>query len=206
MAQGPGLYLITPPSFPARAFATRLAAALDATEVMCVRLDHAGSEDEIRAAADTLRPVCADRGVALVVAEHVALAREHGLDGVHLPFGAAGPVRKARAELGRDAVIGAWGGASRHWGMTAAEAGADYVSLGPVAPGALGDGSRADLELFRWWSEMIETPAVAEGGLSPVDAQLLAPLVDFVALREEVWDAPEGEIAALAAFAAALAG
>ncbi len=204
LAQGPGLYLVTPATFPPRAFAERLGPALDAAEIVCVRLDHAGPEDEIRAAADALRPVCLDRGVSLVVAEHVALAREHGLDGVHLSLGAAGAVRKARAALGADAVIGAWGGASRHWGMTAAEAGADYVSLGPVAPGALGDGSRADLDLFRWWAEMIETPVVAEGGISPTDAAMLAPFVDFIALREEVWDAAEGEVAALAGFTAAV--
>ncbi len=115
-------------------------------------------------------------------------------------------VRTARAEVGPARSVGAWGGASRHWGMTAAEAGADYVALGPVAAGALGDGREADEALFRWWAEMIETPVVAEGGVTPDIARALAPWVDFVAARMSVWDAPGGPAAAVRAYAAALAG
>jgi thiamine-phosphate pyrophosphorylase len=203
---GPGLYLVTPPAFEPAPFADALAVALDAGPVACVRLALDGSEAAIRAAADALRPVCADRGVALVIAEHVRLVKPHGLDGVHLSVAAVKAVRAARAELGSERVVGAWGGDSRHWGMTAAEAGADYVSLGPVAAGALGDGREAEPALFEWWAAMIETPVVAEGGMTPEIARALAPSVDFVAARMSVWAAPEGPAAAIRAYGAALAG
>ena len=102
--------------------------------------------------------------MALIVAEHWRLVAPLGLDGVHLASGRT-PVRDARQALGRDRIVGAFAGASRHKGMTLADAGADYVAFGPAGEtGLLGDEARAEDDLFRWWSEMIETPSVAEGG------------------------------------------
>jgi thiamine-phosphate pyrophosphorylase len=197
----PRLYLITPPAFEPAAFAPLLAAALDAGGVACVRLDLVGDEAAIRRAAGALRPVCVARDVALVIADHLRLVGPLGLDGVHLADGSAAAVRRAREALGPEAIVGAAAGLSKHRGMVAAEAGADYVSLGPVAPDA---GAAADADLFAWWSEMIETPSVAEGGLTLDAARALAPLADFLAPREAVWDAPEGPAAAVRAFVDAL--
>ena len=198
----PQLYLVTPPEFDPEAFAPELARALDAGPVACVRLALASqSEDRLLRAADALREVAHARDVPLVIDRHVELALRAGLDGVHLPDGPGG-VRKARAALGADAILGAFCGASRHAGLSAGEAGADYVALGPVG-GALGTGDRAEPELFEWWSEIVEVPVVAEGGLTPELVASLAPLVDFFALGEEVWTAPD-PLAALAELRAAL--
>ncbi len=41
-------------------------------------------------------------------------------------------MRDVRKALGADRIVGAFAGASRHKGMTLAEAGADYVAFGPV--------------------------------------------------------------------------
>jgi thiamine-phosphate pyrophosphorylase len=79
--------------------------------------------------------------------------------------------------------------------MSAGEAGADYISFGPVS-GSLGDGELADHELFDWWSKMIEVPVVAEGGVSTAEAKLLAPVTDFFAVGEEIWNT-EDPLAAL---------
>ncbi|PJA60504.1 MAG: thiamine phosphate synthase [Rhodobacterales bacterium CG_4_9_14_3_um_filter_71_31] len=197
-----GLYLITPATFQPGPFAESLKAALDAAPVACVRLSLEAGEDAIRRAADALRPVCAARDVALTIADHVRLVAPHGLDGVHLTDAAPAAIRKARETLGAERIVGAHGGATRHRAMTAAEAGADYVSLGPVRAGALGDGLEASAELFDWWAEMIETPSVAEGGLTP---QIAATLnADFFAPRISVWEHPDGAAAAVRAYAAAL--
>jgi thiamine-phosphate pyrophosphorylase len=202
-ADRPQIYLVTPPAFDLSDYPDRLAAVLDAAEVACLRLALATKdEDRLARAADAVRLVAHARDVAVVVERHVALAERHGLDGVHLPDGARG-VRKARAALGKDAIVGAFAGASRHEGITAGEAGADYVVFGPVAAGVLGDGTVAGRDLFAWWSEMIEVPVVAEGGLTQAHAADLAPVTDFVALGEEVWR-EDDPAAALRAFAAAL--
>ena len=128
------------------------------------------------------------RDVPLVVADHFRLVGRLGLDGVHLGDGSR-QVRAVRKALGGDAIVGAYARASRHEGMTAGEVGADYVSFGPVGESGLGDGQVAPLELFEWWSEMIEVPVVAEGGLTPELAGALSGKADFIALGAELWDA-----------------
>lgn len=183
----PQLYLVTPPDFEVETFAPRLAAVLDGAEVACLRLALAShDEDRVARAADALREIAHARDVALVVDRHVGLAERLGLDGVHLTDGARG-VRKAREALGTDAIVGAFCAASRHDGMTAGETGADYVAFGPVATSGLGDGTVADRDLFAWWSEMIEVPVVAEGGLTADMVRDLAPVTDFFAVGEEIW-------------------
>ena len=108
-------------------------------------------------------------------------------------------MRKVRKTLGNDAIVGAFCGASRHDGMTAGEAGADYVAFGPVGATSLGDGTRAEEELFAWWSEMIEVPVVAEGALNADLVRQLAPVTDFFGVGEEIWrdDDPAAALARL---------
>ena len=96
-------------------------------------------------------------------------------------------MRKARKDLGQDAIIGGFCGTSRHEGMNAGEAGADYVSFGPAGETGLGDGETAPLDLFEWWSEMIEVPVVAEGGLDPALIATLSRMTDFLAIGPEIW-------------------
>ncbi|MFZ1661303.1 MAG: thiamine phosphate synthase, partial [Paracoccaceae bacterium] len=105
--------------------------------------------------------------------------------GVHL-MDSARSVRAARKELGADAIVGTYCGNSRDAGMNAGEAGADYVTFGPVAD-PLGTAKLADEDLFAWWSEMVEVPVVAEGGLTPELVAALAPVTDFFAIGEEIW-------------------
>jgi thiamine-phosphate pyrophosphorylase len=183
----PQIYLITPPAFDADPFRDTLAQILDATPIACIRLDMAGhDEDRIARAADALREVAHARDVALVISDHVLLAERLGLDGVHLSD-AARSIRDARKTLGPDAIVGSHCGTSRHDGLTAAEAGADYVSFGPVGASALGAGTTADPDLFTWWSEMIEIPIVAEGGLTPQIIADFAAHTDFFGIGPEIW-------------------
>lgn len=187
----PQIYLITPPELEIGSFPARLAACLDRTEVACVRLSLATrDEDRIARTADALREVTHARDVALVIESHVRLVERLGLDGVHL-MDAARSVRTVRRDLGPDAIVGSFCAASRHDGMTAAELGADYVSFGPVGATALGSGTRADLDLFQWWSEMIEVPCVAEGALDEALLRALAPHTDFFGIGDEIWRTEE---------------
>jgi len=202
-ADRPQLYIVTPPEFDLDLFPDRLAAVLDSAEVACVRLALAArDEDRVARAADALRELCHARDVALVIERHVLLVERLGLDGVHLTDGGRN-VRKLRKDLGEDAIIGAFCGTTRHEGMAAAEAGADYVSFGPVGETPLGDGSRAEADLFQWWSEMIEVPVVAEGALTAALVEKLGPITDFFGVGEEIWTA-EIPAAALRALLAPL--
>ena len=195
--EGPGIYLITPPITEVEPFLPLLTEALDATDIACIRLRMAGDdEDALRRAADQIREVTHQRDVAVTLTDHYRLVQPLGIDGVHLE-NPRFTVRDARKALGEDAIVGVHAGVSRHNGMVAAEAGADYVSFGPLTASALGDGGVADPDLFVWWSEMIQTPIVAEGGMTSEIARALAPTVDFLALDQMVWDHPEGPSKAL---------
>lgn len=196
-AERPQIYLLTPPEFELSSFPARLDEVLDAHKIACIRLALASrDEDRIARAADAVREIAHKHDVALVIDSHVGLVERLGLDGVHLTD-AARSVRKVRKTLGSDAIVGAFCGASRHDGMTAGEAGADYVAFGPVGETALGDGTSADRDLFEWWSEMIELPVVAEGALTENIVEALAPVTDFFAVGEEIWREDDA-VAALA--------
>ncbi|MGC1503657.1 MAG: thiamine phosphate synthase [Sulfitobacter sp.] len=183
----PQIYLITPTEIELAAFAPQLAGILDTHPVACVRLALSTKDEvELSRAADALREVTHARDVALVVTDHLLMVERLGLDGIHLSD-AARSVRYTRKELGEDAIVGSFCGPSKHDGMAAGEAGADYVSFGPVQASALGDGSFAEREIFEWWSEVIEVPVVAEGGLNAEMIRTLAPYTDFFGIGDEIW-------------------
>ncbi len=194
----PKIYLKSPQLFELAKFSSDLAEVLDRFEVACVRLAlGADDEETLSRSGDVIRDVCHQRDVAMVIDQHFRLAEKLGFDGVHLTDGSR-QVRIARKALGRDAIVGAFCGTSRHDGMTAGEIGADYVSLGPLTvTDALGDGSMAEADLFRWWSEMIEVPVVAEGGLTAPAIGEIGQYVDFLCLGDEIWSAHDGPVAAL---------
>jgi thiamine-phosphate pyrophosphorylase len=190
------IYLISPKVIELASFSQDLAAVLDARPVACFRLALAAEdEDSISRAADLLRETCHARDVAIVIEQHYRLVEPLGLDGCHLPDGPR-QLRDVRKALGTDAIVGAHCGASRHNGLSAGEAGADYVCFGPVAGTALGGADIADIALFQWWSEMIEVPVVAEGGLDAAQVENLAGVTDFFGIGREIW-AVDNPVAAL---------
>ncbi|MEO0773415.1 MAG: thiamine phosphate synthase [Pseudomonadota bacterium] len=187
-ADTPQIYLITPPEIELSRFPAQLDAVLAAHDVACVRLAlSTHDEGELSRAADACREVTHARDVALVIETHFVLADRLGLDGVHLLDGAR-QVRAARKALGPDAIVGAFCGTSRHDGISAGEAGADYISFGPAGVSALGDGSRAEVDLFAWWTEMIEVPVVAEGALDVNCVAELSAVTDFFGIGSEIWN------------------
>jgi len=199
----PQLYLITPSEIELSRFPGLLASVLDTHEAACVRLALSSrDEDRIARAVDACREVTIARDVALVIDSHIMLVERLGLDGVHLTDGARA-VRSARKTLGPDAIVGSFCAQSRHDGLSAAEAGADYVSFGPAGANLLGDGAQVEPELFEWWSQMIEVPVVAEGALDAALVASLAPHTDFFGLGDEIWSA-EDPVAALSTLVEAM--
>jgi thiamine-phosphate pyrophosphorylase len=194
MAGGCQLYLVTPPAFDPAAFRDVLASALDAGEVAAVQLRLKGADaDAWRRAIDALRPVAQSRDVAFLLNDRPDLVRPGGCDGAHVGQSDM-PAREARTLLGPDLTLGVSCNASRDLAMTAGEDGADYVAFGAFHPTATKDvEARAEPELLEWWSELMELPCVAIGGITPENC---APLVragaDFLAVVGAVWGRPEG--------------
>jgi thiamine-phosphate pyrophosphorylase len=194
----PQITLITPPVLDLDIFPSVLARVMDGVEIACLRLSLASKDpDDIGRAADAVRLVAHARDVAIVIENHALFVERHGLDGIHLTDGSRA-IRALRKDLGADAIVGSFCGISRHEGMSAGEAGADYVAFGPIGEAGLGLGTQAPRDLFEWWSEMIEVPVIAEGALTRTLVESFAPVTDFFALGPEIWGA-EDPLAALQA-------
>jgi thiamine-phosphate pyrophosphorylase len=201
----PQIYLVTPSILDLETYPVQLAQILDTVDIACLRLGLSSTdEDEIARTADALRDVAHARDIMLVIERHALMVDRLGLDGVHLTDGGRN-LRQLRKDMGNDIILGAFCNTSRHEGIGAGEAGADYVSFGPVATSTLGDGNQVDPELLSWWSEMIEVPVVVEGGLTQGIIRNLSNKVDFFAIGPEIWST-EDPLASLQALASARGG
>ena len=200
------VYLITPSSLP-NDFATSLASALDADEVAAVQLRLKDVDDDaLRRAIDWVRPIVQSRGVAFILNDRPDIAVEMGCDGAHV--GAEDmAVADARRVLGKKLQLGVSCYDSRDAALRAGEANADYVAFGAFFPSTTKDtGLRADIELLSWWSEIMELPVVAIGGITAANC---APLVqagaNFLAVVSAVWEHPDGPAAGVRAMNEAIA-
>ena len=199
------LYLVSPASID-DGFVEQLRAALDGGPVAAFQLRLKGvDEDEIARLAAPLQALCAERDIAFIINDSVALAQRLNADGVHLGQGDGDP-REARALLGPEVQIGVTCHDSRHLAMEAGDAGADYVAFGAFYPTATKETEhRPDPSILGWWSTLFEMPCVAIGGITPDNARpLIDAGADFLAVSAAVWG--DDEAAAVKAFEAVLAG
>lgn len=199
------LYLISPPSIGAD-FADLLRAAFDGGPVAAFQLRLKGwDEDAIARAAEPLQRLCAERDVAFLLNDSMALAKRIGADGVHLGQGDGDPA-EARRLLGPTAQIGVTCHDSRHIAMEAGEAGADYVAFGAFYPTATKETvHRPDPSILSWWTTVFEVPCVAIGGITAQNAGTLVEAgADFLAVSGAVWGHAGGPGAGVAAFGGVL--
>lgn len=188
------LYLISPLDV-SGAFPDRLARALEAGPVAAFQFRVKDvAEHEAARLAEPLQRICADRDVAFIVNDSIALAKRLGADGVHLGQ-QDGSVAEARARLGKAVQIGVTCHDSRHLAMEAGEAGADYVAFGAFFPSSTKETKHvAETDLLAWWSKLFELPCVAIGGITAANC---GPLVqagaDFLAVSNAVWGGDEAE-------------
>jgi thiamine-phosphate pyrophosphorylase len=207
------LYLISPPAIDdLDAFVGAAKAAFGAGDVACLQLrlkasgDGPVPDDDILFAAEALLPVAQAHDAVFLINDRPDLALATGADGVHIGQSDAS-YAKARAILGDDATIGVTCHNSRHLGLVAGEAGADYVAFGAFFPSATKDATMsAEPEILEWWRYATTLPSVAIGGIT---ADNCGPLVragaDFLAVSSAVWAHQHGPAAAVKAFGAAMA-
>jgi thiamine-phosphate pyrophosphorylase len=183
------LYLISPPRIAPQDFAGVLKGALAGGDVASfqLRLKHV-SDDEIRRAADALRPLVQSHGAAFILNDRPDLAAELGCDGVHIGQEDASYAEARKLLPG--GIVGVTCHDSRHLAMEAGEAGADYVAFGAFFPTQTKEPkTQADIELLRWWAETMVVPAVAIGGITVANAPALVEAgADFLAVSAGVWE------------------
>jgi thiamine-phosphate pyrophosphorylase len=187
------LYLISPPRLSAANFLGPLKEALKGGDVGSFQLRLKDvSDDEIRRTVDRLRPLVQANGTAFILNDRPDLAAELGCDGVHIGQEDASYAEARRLLPG--GIVGVTCHDSRHLAMDAAEAGADYVAFGAFFPTQTKEPKiRADIDLLRWWGEMMVVPCVAIGGITVQNApELIAAGADFLAVSAGVWEHPDG--------------
>jgi thiamine-phosphate pyrophosphorylase len=200
------VYLITPPALEPVRFADLLAAALDAGDVAAVQLRLKDVDDDTwRRAIDVLRPVTQSRDVAFLLNDRADLVVSTGSDGVHVGQQDM-PAPQARKLIGPDLTLGVTCKGSRDLAMQAGEDGADYVAFGAFFPSTTKEvTNRVDPEILRWWSDLMELPSCAIGGITPENC---GPLVrsgaDFLAVVGCIWNHPDGPAAGVKALNAAI--
>ncbi len=202
------LYLITPPVIDDLAdFGRRLGEALEAGDVGALQIRLKGAPEAIiEAAVHMIKPMTLARDIPLILNDRPDLAARFGCDGVHIGQDDA-PYAEARRIVGRHRIVGVTCHDSRHLAIEAAEAGADYVAFGAFFPTRTKDAStRADPEILEIWQQIMTTPCVAIGGITPENCRpLVAAGADFIASSAGVWGHSDGPAAAVAAFNAEIA-
>jgi len=206
------LYLITPPQIDdLDRFVESFKSAVYAGGVACLQLrlkDQDGvpsPDDKVLRAAEMLAPIAQAHDVAFLVNDRPDLAKQVGADGVHIGQTDAS-YDQAREILGGDATIGVTCHDSKHLGLVAGEAGADYVAFGAFFPTETKQAStRAEIKALEWWSSATTVRCVAIGGITPENC---GPLVragtDFLAVSGAVWNHADGAAAAIKAFTDAI--
>jgi len=173
-----------------------------------LRLKAAGGaapkDDDVLVAAEKILRITREYDVAFLINDRPDLARKAGADGVHIGQSDM-PYRQARDILGADATIGVTCHNSRHLGLEAGEAGADYVAFGAFFPTQTKETRYiADPSLLQWWRDATTVPSVAIGGVTPENCGALVRAgADFLAVSSALWDCADGPAAAVKAFQAA---
>ncbi len=122
------------------------------------------------------------KGVAVLTS---SAAPHLGADGLHVEA-TAEAVSAARKSLGKEGIVGGFAGASRHFAMEAAEAGADYVALSQNGPAIGGE------PIVKWCSDFFEIPCVAFDPVGAAELDTLLPQnPDFIRPSNAMWDSPD---------------
>ena len=202
----PRLYLISPPQIDLKIFPDLLRQALSTEAVAAFQLRlKPCKEDQIKAALETLLPICHAYHIQCLINDAAKLVIPTGADGVHI--GADdGNITDIRQLIGKDTVLGVSCYNSIERALDAAEAGAHYVSFGAFFPTATKQvKTTAHSDILQWWQKMCTIPAVAIGGITPDTAyHLIQQGADFIASIGSIWNHPEGPIPAIEAFSNAL--
>ncbi len=191
----PRLFLISPIIEDADSFSVQLKRALQGGRIDCLLLRFATKDEhELKRMVQILLPVAQAKELAVLIEAGIdpRFAARAGLDGMHIRYNKTALEEALEAQK-PDRIVGVSGLKSRDDAMDAGELGADYLMFGePYPDGALPD-FEAVLERAGWWAEVFSTPCVAYApSLENVTAFANAH-IEFIALENAVWQAPDGE-------------
>ncbi|SNY90965.1 thiamine-phosphate pyrophosphorylase [Cohaesibacter sp. ES.047] len=192
------IYLVTPRHIDLDSFPAQLEAAMNGGPIAALLIDCDEQQDsELQKIAQTIAPMAQKNDIAVVLRGDTRIAGRAKCDGLHIN-GDINDIELAVEDFSERFMLGAEGGNKRHIAMEIAETGIDYIMFGRLnAPTEEKIYDKA-LEMADWWSSLFEVPAVIIGGSDLSECETISSLgIEFIALREAIWDHEQGPEAAV---------
>jgi thiamine-phosphate pyrophosphorylase len=192
-----GLYAVTPDLADTALMLAGTQAALAGGARLVQYRNKSADADLRHEQASALVALCRRRHVPLIVNDDVELACAIDADGVHVGVDDAA-VDAARAQIGREKMIGVSCYNDLHRALLAQAQGADYVAFGSFfASSVKPRAAHAPLALLQQARQQVRLPLVAIGGITPANASaLIGAGADAIAVIAALFTAPDVEIAA----------
>jgi thiamine-phosphate pyrophosphorylase len=189
-----GLYAVTPDDPDIRSLTRKVSSALAGGARIVQYRNKSASAEQRREQGGALLVLCREAGIPLVINDDLDLARGIGADGLHVGREDVS-IAAARAQLGKNRLLGVSCYDSLELALAAREAGADYVAFGSAFPSATKPGAAcAPLSLYREAKGRLGSPVVAIGGITTKNAPFVIEAgADAVAVISALFDAPDIE-------------
>jgi thiamine-phosphate pyrophosphorylase len=193
-----GLYIITDDSLPDQTIiaTTKIALSAGANAVQFRHKPTTSQQSAPQALAKQLLILCHQHQVPLIINDDPEFALQIGADGVHLGKDDV-DIKRARKQLGKQAIIGVSCYNSLELALTAQSQGADYVAFGRFFSSTSKPyATPADVNLLSTARSKINLPIVAIGGITPENAgQLITAGADYLAVIQGIYGHPDPQLA-----------
>jgi thiamine-phosphate pyrophosphorylase len=182
------LVLIAPNAPAGADFAEVLRLAMSGGDVASVIFPSDGSDDAaFQTFLEACVPVAQEFGAAAIVADDTRAYGRSGADGLHVDTGLE-DVESAIERLQGRSIVGAGGITTRHDALEFGQLRPDYVFFGKFGFDTKPEPHKRNLELARWWSNMIEIPCIVQAGSMLASTEIAAATgADFVALSAAIF-------------------
>ncbi|MGN6145146.1 MAG: thiamine phosphate synthase [Mesorhizobium sp.] len=178
------IVLIAPPGVGAE----RLATAFAGGDVASLILPRNGLDDAaFQALAEKVVPAAQAAGAALIVEGDTRIAGRVRADGIHIESGKA-DLAEAVERFQDKMAVGTGGAKTRDEALELGEERPDYIFFGRFGYDTQAEPHPRNLNLGRWWAEMIEIPCIVMAGSDLASAAAVAETgAEFVALSAAVY-------------------
>ena len=192
------IYLVTPRHIDLETFPAELQAAMAGGEIAALLIDcDAPHDSELQKIVTAIAPIAQKKDIAVLLRGDSRIAGRTKCDGLHID-GDLTAIEAAIDDYSERFMLGAEGGNKRHTAMEVGESGIDYILFGRLDAPAGETIHEKALEMADWWSSLFEVPAVVIGGTDLEDCSKASALgIEFIALREAIWEHEEGPQAAI---------
>ncbi|AFR26790.1 hypothetical protein MF1_11420 [Bartonella quintana] len=126
-------------------------------------------------------------GAALLIADERRIAERVKADGLHVE-GDLNALERFENQKKEQKIIGFGNLRNRHCAMVAGEAGVDYLFFGKLGADKKPHAHPRNLQLGRWWAEIMETPAIIQAGndFASFD-EVIKTACEFIAVEEIIF-------------------